>query len=81
MRLSRIRMEVAGNKPKTLYRKLYGTEVTDQLRKHGFYASKGKATHKAWIRYGKQDIIVYLIDGEWVSYGEVKVWKGESNAN
>lgn len=78
--LVKIRMEIDGKKPKIVHRRLYGTQVTDQLRAHGFYASKGKATHKAWIRYGKQDVVVYLIDGEWVSYGEVKVWKGKSDA-
>ena len=74
MALLKIRIEIEGKKPKIIYRRLFGTQVTSQLREHGYYPSKGKPTHKAWIRYNKQDVIVYLIDGEWVSYGEVKQW-------
>ena len=64
--LVKIRMEIEGNKPKTVYRRLYDVEV------HGVHARKCKPTHKACIRYNRQDIVVYLIDGEWVSYGEEK---------
>ena len=74
--LAKIRMEIEGKKPKTIYRRLYGTQPTSQLRAHGFYGSKGKATHRAWIRYNKQDIVVYLIEGKWMSDGEVKTWRG-----
>ena len=38
---------------------------------HGGYARVGKPTHTARIRYRKQEIVVYLIAGQWVSYGDV----------
>ena len=86
MALLKIRIEIEGKKPKIIYRRVFGRQVTSQLREHGYYASKGKPTHQAWIRYNKQDVIVYLIDCSLlglaltgrVSYGEVKQW-GDSD--
>ena len=63
MVLHRVRLE-DGESCKTIYRRLY--DVTA----HGGYACVGKPTHTARIRYRKQQIVVYLIDGQWVSYGE-----------
>ena len=54
-----------GKKPLTIYKLLY--DVTT----HGGYARVGKPTPTAKIRYRKQEIAVYLIDGQWVSYGDV----------
>ena len=65
MVLYRVRLEIDGEKNKTIYKRLY--DVTA----HGGYAQKGKPTHTARMRYCGQDIVVYLIDGQWVSYGEV----------
>ena len=69
-----IRIEISGKKPKTVYRRLYGVEATSRL-----LASKGKPTHRARIRYNKQDIVAYLVDGKWVSYGEVKRRKSDTD--
>ena len=63
--LHRIRLEIDGEKNKTIYKRLY--DVTA----HGSYARVGKPTHTARIRYRKQQIVVYLIDGQWVSSGDV----------
>ena len=63
--LHRIRLEREGEKNKTIYKRLY--DVTA----HGGYAGVGKPTHTARIRYRKQEIVVYLIAGQWVSYGDV----------
>ena len=71
MVLHRIRIE--GSERKTVYRRLYDIEA------HGVHARKDKPTHTAWIRHSKQNLIVYLIDGRWVSYGEVKTSVGESD--
>ena len=65
MVLHRVRLEMEGEQNKTIYKRLY--DVTA----HGGYARTGKPTHTARIRYRKQQILVYLIDGSWVSYGEV----------
>ena len=65
MVLHRVRFEIDGEKNKTIYKRLH--DVTA----HGGYAQKGKPTHTARIRYAKQNLVVYLIDGEWVSYGEL----------
>ena len=61
----RVRLEIDGEGCKTIYRRLY--DVTA----HGGYARAGKPTHMAQIRYRKQELVVYLIDGKWVSYGEL----------
>ena len=63
--LHRIRLEIDGESCKTIYRRLI--DVTA----HGRHARVSKPTHTAWIRYAKQNLVVYLIDGKWVSYGEV----------
>ena len=65
MVLHRVRLEINGEKNKTIYKRLYDVAT------HGGYARKGKPTHTARIRYRKQQIVVYLIDGQWVSYGDV----------
>ena len=67
MVLQRIRLEIEGKRPKTIYRRLYGVIPLDKSEQR-----KGR-WHKAWIRYNKKDIMVYLVDGEWISHGEVKV--------
>lgn len=64
MVLHRVRLEIDGEQNKTIYKRLY--DVTA----HGGYARTGKPTHTTRIRYRKQQIVVYLIDGERVSYGE-----------
>ena len=74
-----MRIEISGKQPKTVYRRLYGVEATSQGRRLGYYASKGKPTHRARIRYNKQDIVAYLVDGKWVSYGEVKPRKSDTD--
>ncbi len=53
MALQRIGMEIEGNKPKSIYRRLYGVILLDKSEK-----SKGR-WHKAWIRYNKKDIMVF----------------------
>ena len=34
--LAKIRLEIEGKKPKAIYRRLYGTQATSQLRAYGF---------------------------------------------
>ena len=61
--LHRIRLEIEDKKPLTFYKRLY--DVTA----HSRHARVGKPTHTARMRFAKQDLVVYLIDGKWVSYG------------
>ena len=59
--LRKIRMERQGERPQTLYRKLRNIKPN---------RPSNKMTHTASIRYNKQEVAVYLINGEWISYGE-----------
>ena len=61
--LHKIRIE--GEKPQIVYRKIY------ELQVEGSPNQPRRRTHRALCRYQKQEIIVYLEDGKWVSYGEV----------
>ena len=63
--LHRIRLEIAGKKPKSVYRRLYSVQALDK-------SGRKCKSHQAWVRYSNRDIVVYLIDGGWVSYGKVK---------
>ena len=65
MVLHRVRLEIDGEKNKMIYKRLY--DVTA----HSRHARVGKPTHTVRIRYRKQKFVVSLIDGKWVSYGEV----------
>ena len=66
MVLHRIRIETEAKKPKSIYRRLYGVTPLDNSEQ------RKDRWHKAWMRYNKKDIMVYLINGEWISHGEVK---------
>ena len=61
--LRRIRMKPQGERPETIYRKIHAVQPD---------RTYSKITHSALIRYKKQEVVAYLINGEWVSYGEVQ---------
>lgn len=65
--LHKIRITVEGEKPQTIYRKLYAVQVTGPPNR------PRRRTHQALCRYNKQEVIVYLEDDKWVSYGEMPV--------
>ena len=63
--LNKIRIEREDKKPLIIYRRIYGVQVVgtpNRLRSR---------THKAFCRYNKEEIVIYLDSGKWVSYGEV----------
>ena len=61
--LMKIRMKPEGEPPQTVYRKLRDIKPNRTRTRH-------EITHTASIRYNKQKVIAYLINSEWVSYGE-----------
>ena len=63
--LNKIRIGGEGKKPQIVYRRIYDVQVVgtpNRLRSR---------THKAFCRYNKEEIVVYLDSGQWVSYGEI----------
>ena len=63
--LHKIRIEAEGKKPQCVYRKIY------ELQVEGSPNQPRRRTHRALYCYQKPEMIVYLEDGKWVSYGEV----------
>ena len=63
--LMKIRMKPEGERPQTVYRKIRDVKP-NRTR------TRNEITHTASIRYNKQEVVVYLINSEWVSYGEVQ---------
>lgn len=63
--LHKILIEAEGKKAQIVYRKIY------ELQVEGSPNQPRRRTHRALYRYQKQEIIVYLEEGNWVSYGEV----------
>ena len=63
--LMKIRMKPEGERPQTVYRKLRDIKP-NRTR------PSNEITHTASIRYNKQKVIAYLINSEWISYGEVQ---------
>ena len=61
--LMKIRMKPEGERPQTVYRKIRNVKPN---------RTSNEITHTASIRYNKQEVVVYLINSEWVSYGEVQ---------
>ena len=61
--LMKIRMKPEGERPQTVYRKIRDVKPE---------RTRNEITHTASIRYNKQEVVVYLINSEWVSYGEVQ---------
>ena len=59
--LKRIRMKPHGERPQTIYRKIHDIKPN---------RPNNELTHTASIRYNKQKVAVYLINGEWISHGE-----------
>ena len=61
--LMKIRMKPEGERPQTVYRKLRDVKPN---------RASNEITHTASIRYNNQQVVAYLINSEWVSYGEVQ---------
>lgn len=61
--LRKIRIKPQDERPQTVYRKIYNVKPK---------RFSNEITHTALIHYKKQEVIVYLINGEWISYGEVQ---------
>ena len=61
--LKRIRLKRQGKRPQTLYRKIHDVKPK---------RTSNEITHTAWIHHNNQEVVVYLINGEWGSYGEVQ---------
>ena len=62
--LSKIRIEREDKKPLIIYRRIYNVQAV------GAPNRSRSRTHKAFCRYNKEEIVVYLDSGQWVSYGE-----------
>ncbi len=63
--LNKIRIEAEGEKPLIVYRRIY------DVRAVGIPNALRTRRRKAFRRYNKQKIVVYLESEQWVSYGEV----------
>ena len=63
--LNKIRIESEDKNPLIIYRRIYDVQAV------GAPNRSRNRTHKAFCRYNKEEIVIYLDSGKWVSYGEV----------
>ena len=63
--LNKIRIESEDKNPLIVYRRIYDVQAV------GAPNRSRSRTHKAFCRYNKEEIVIYLDSGKWVSYGEV----------